>query len=187
MGLILEEVVAGSASEGVQIGRMDPTGAAVTSGADVLIFDRIVGVNGMPCALDGFDAIMGLLVASPPTVELTLARPSEGLVPVRWPNGVGVGALAGESLRDVARRAMYAVKYSCEGGSCGTCEMRLACTDDEGEERAPRTVRPCVGPCLSNPRRFAHTLIAPFRRSSGPARCLLRGNAPISMIRRGGV
>ncbi|KAJ8602453.1 hypothetical protein CTAYLR_001283 [Chrysophaeum taylorii] len=83
------------------------------------------------------------------SVELTLGR-GVSRVRIEWPNGVGTGAESGASLRTLAAAAMVPVKYSCDSGSCGTCEHKIS--DDAGEERYARL---CVARV---PRRLGETI-----------------------------
>ena len=121
LGLILEEREDG---RGVEIIRVDPRGNAALSRADVLVGDRVLMVGDAACGEGGFDEVAGLIGRSPDVVELTLGRALD-VVRVEWPNGCVVGARPGDRMVDLAAKAGWAVRYSCTGGSCGTCEHRL--------------------------------------------------------------
>lgn len=134
LGLILEERGGGG---GVEVVEIDPRGNA--RGA-VCVGDVILMVDAEPCGGGTFDDVAGLIGGGTgDACELTLGR-RVGAVRVSWPNGVGVAALPGEPLAALAARASYPVKYSCAGGSCGTCEHRLAAAPGE----PPRYTRVCV-------------------------------------------
>jgi len=141
MGILLEEVEPRSIEAGVRIARIDPNGAAST--ADILVHDRLLSVDNKSCEGLSFDEVMDLLIgAAGPLVELRVGRPTSNpsFVVVRWPNGIGVGCYSGEPLKNIAVRAIYPVKYSCDSGGCATCEHKLR-DEMEGTERY---VRPCV-------------------------------------------
>mmetsp|Transcript_25610 Transcript_25610/g.57449 ORF Transcript_25610/g.57449 Transcript_25610/m.57449 type:complete len:219 (+) Transcript_25610:33-689(+) len=144
MGMILEEIEPGNDAKGVRVGRMDPKGSAAQSG-QVLILDQIATVDGNECLAEGFDTIMDLIIDAPgPEVEIGFARDKSTTV-VRFPNGVKVGALPGEPMKFIVGRSAYPIKYSCEGGSCATCEMKMQIYDLDGEEDLERYIRVCVG------------------------------------------
>ena len=133
LGLILEEREGG----GVEVLDIDPSGNS--AGEDVLVGDRVLMVGSENVAEDDFDTVAGRIGASASErVELTLGR-RVGTVRIQWPNGVQSGALPGEPLQELARKARYPVKYSCTSGSCGTCEHRLRTPGDE-----VRYTRVCV-------------------------------------------
>jgi ferredoxin len=126
LGVILEEREGG---RGVEVLDIDPRGNA--AGEDILVGDRVLMVDTAQCADEGFDAVAGRIGASAgDRVELTLGR-RVGTVRIIWPNGVQSGALPGEPLRDLARKARHPVKYACTSGSCGACEHRLRTPGDE--------------------------------------------------------
>ena len=126
LGLILEEREGG---RGVEVLDIDPRGNA--AGEDVLVGDRVLMVDAQQCGDEGFDAVAGRIGASASErVELTLGR-RVGTVRIIWPNGVQSGALPGELLRELARKARHPVKYACTSGSCGACEHRLRTPGDE--------------------------------------------------------
>ena len=126
LGVILEEREDG---RGVEVLDIDPSGNA--AGEDVLVGDRVLMVDAAQCADEGFDAVAGRIGSSAgDRVELTLGR-RVGTVRIIWPNGVQSGALPGELLRELARKARHPVKYACTSGSCGACEHRLRTPGDE--------------------------------------------------------
>ena len=126
LGVILEEREGG---RGVEVLDIDPSGNA--AGEDVLVGDRVLMVDAAQCADEGFDAVAGRIGSSAvDRVELTLGR-RVGTVRIIWPNGVQSGALPGEPLQELARKARYPVKYACTSGSCGACEHRLRTPGDE--------------------------------------------------------
>ena len=126
LGVILEEREGG---RGVEVLDIDPRGNA--AGEDVLVGDRVLMVDAAQCADEGFDAVAGRIGASAgDRVELTLGR-RVGTVRIIWPNGAQSGALPGEPLRELARKARHPVKYACTSGSCGACEHRLRTPGDE--------------------------------------------------------
>ena len=126
LGVILEEREGG---RGVEVLDIDPRGNA--AGEDVLVGDRVLMVGSENVADDDFDTVAGRIGASASErVELTLGR-RVGTVRIIWPNGVQSGALPGEPLRELARKARYPVKYACSSGSCGACEHRLRTPGDE--------------------------------------------------------
>jgi hypothetical protein len=144
LGIVLEEITAGDSTSGVRVAAIDPKGnaARVSIGEDpaecLLVYDQVLAVDGKQCMGASLETIMGLIKAASSPVGLTLGR-GEGVVIVAWPNGIGVGARSGDSFKEVAARAMYKVKYSCEGGGCGTCEQKILLDDG-----TTRYVRPCV-------------------------------------------
>ena len=106
LGVILEEREGG---RGVEVLDIDPRGNA--AGEDVLVGDRVLMVDAAQCADEGFDAVAGRIGASAgDRVELTLGR-RVGTVRIIWPNGAQSGALPGEPLRELARKARHPVKY----------------------------------------------------------------------------
>lgn len=133
MGIILEENGDGN---GARVARIDPRGNVARERADVLINDKILMVDGVQCNELPFDDVMNAIAESRgEVVELTLGR---GLSRVRleWPNGVRTGALAGDSLKQLAAEALVRVKYSCDNGSCGVCEHKIL--DESLQERYTR-------------------------------------------------
>lgn len=133
LGLILEERDGG----GARVARIDPRGNVVKLRADVLINDVVLMVGDERC--DDFDDVMELIADAQGVVELTLARGLDR-VRVEWPNGVGVAAEAGERLKPLATAAMVPVTYSCDNGSCGTCEHKIR----DVETGVERYARVCV-------------------------------------------
>jgi hypothetical protein len=155
LGLILEEREDG---RGVEIIRVDPRGNAALSRADVLVGDRVLMVGDAACGESGFDEVAGLIGSSPDVVELTLGRALD-VVRVEWPNGCVVGARPGDRMVDLAAKAGWGVRYSCTGGSCGTC-------------REPRPTPSFRAETRVDPRRRApaadgdgRALLAPLRRA----------------------
>jgi len=145
MGLVLEEIIAGDITGGVRVAYIDPSGNAGSAsiGDDpsecLLVHDRVLAVDGKQCMDASFEEVMGCIVAANgPRVQLTVGR-GEGVKIVAWPNGIGVGARSGDSMQQCAKLAAHKVKYSCEGGGCGTCEHMIVL--DDGSERY---IRPCV-------------------------------------------
>lgn len=133
LGLILEER---EGRVGCEVIGIDPNGNAMASRADVLIGDRILMIDDAACGESDFDSVCSLIGSSPgASVELTLGRRLD-VVRVTFPNGAAVGAAPGDRLQAVAQRANWGVKYSCTGGSCGTCEHKLRTGD--GEDRYTR-------------------------------------------------
>lgn len=145
MGLVLEEITAGDPAGGVRVAYIDPTGnaGAASIGDDpsecLLVHDRILAVDQKQCMDSSFEEVMELIASAPgPRVQLTVGR-GEGVTIVAWPNGIGVGARPGDSMRDLAKRAYYKVNYSCESGGCGTCEQMIMLDDG-----STRYVRNCI-------------------------------------------
>ena len=102
LGVILEEREDG---RGVEVLDIDPRGNAANE--DVLVGDRVLMVGSENCAEDDFDTVAGRIGASASErVELTLGR-RVGTVRIIWPNGVQSGALPGEPLQELARKARY--------------------------------------------------------------------------------
>ena len=134
MGLILEE---GQNGRGAFVVSVNPLGNART---DVLINDVLLAVNNEVVSDYEFDDVMEAVQRQPgDAVRLTLGRGSEHWVEVRWPNGVGVAATPGESMKLLAAQCLAPVQYSCDTGSCGVCEHKLR--DKQGQERYARICR----------------------------------------------
>lgn len=140
MGLVIEEFDQNNVRSGVQISSINPDGAATWK--NVCIGDKILDIDGNNCSEKTFDEVMEIITSSPSNfIRLTLGRPSKA-VSVRWPNGVGVASLPGSIFGNVAVDASYyEIEYSCQSGSCGTCEQRMI---RDGSEDGARYVRPCV-------------------------------------------
>lgn len=132
LGLILEERDGG----GARVARIDPRGNVIALRADVLINDVVLMVGDERCDDRLFDDVMALIADAQGVVELTLAR-GPARVRVEWPNGVGVAAEAGERLKPLATAALVPVTYSCDNGSCGTCEHKIRDVET-GKERYAR-------------------------------------------------
>lgn len=140
MGLVIEEADANNARSGVQISSINSDGAGAWK--NICVGDKILEIDENNCSEKTFDEVMEIIISSPSKfIRLTLGRPSKA-VSVRWPNGVGVASLPGKYLGNVAVDALYYdIDYSCQSGSCATCEQRMI---SDGSEDGARYVRPCV-------------------------------------------
>ena len=180
LGLILEEREDG---RGVEIIRVDPRGNAALSRADVLVGDRVLMVGDAACGEGGFDEVAGLIGSSPDVVELTLGRALD-VVRVEWPNGCVVGARPGDRMVDLAAKAGWGVRYSCTGGSCGTCREPRPTPSFRAETRVdPRRRAPAAdgdGRALLAPLRRARPEER-ARRRRRPRRPVLRARARPSL------
>jgi hypothetical protein len=164
MGIILESDE-NDASMGVIIKQINPLGNTASAcknnplGVDICIRDRILQVDNTDVTDKSLEDVMELIVNGPKdVVELVLGRPKDAIV-MKWWNGISVAVQPGERIKDISRyEACVKIKYSCQGGGCGTCECSMITTgvggvggggntagqEGEGGGGGERYFRPCV-------------------------------------------
>lgn len=144
LGLVLEEMDANDSTHGVVVMGMSAEGNAAkhnkspttTVGAEnsptraVCIRDKILAVNGVPCAESSLDAVISLFSDAGTSVTISLGR-IEGSTVLYYPNGAAVAAKPGESYGFLARICGARVEYACRNGNCRICERAVETDRDQ--------------------------------------------------------
>lgn len=123
------------------------------SGGCICIRDKIMAVNGTPCADKGFDDVISLIAGTQSDkVTLALGRLSGSTV-VNYYDGICISAKAGESYGFLAEKCGVCIDYECRTGNCQTCASLLEFPDKDrdlssgggGGSLYERTIFHCVG------------------------------------------
>ena len=133
LGIVFEELDAGE--PGLLVSELREGGSAERSG-QVWPRDQLLHIDGCEVRNESFDSIMEVL-RSAEQVTLSFARSARS-GRVSFPNGRTAVGIAGDPLEALALQCGQDVRYSCRGGTCGSCEMLLR--DATG---AVRPIRMC--------------------------------------------